>query len=235
MTELALRPRGEPQSRRQPEAVRRAAILDAAVTVFGNATFHGAHTSAIARLAGVAEGTIFRYYPSKRELYLAALARTTERVSDAWLAIDRETPDASRALAALGAWYRQSLVTYAPPLRLRQRAAAEVEDDAVREVLRNGYAHLVGIVAAVLRRGQQQGAFAAGFDVEGAAWLFIGAGHVLDLTISTEPDPEQRTVRVENLIDAYRWLLYGSGGGDAVPSAREDEPAGFPPREDTTP
>ena len=50
---------------------RRAQILEAAAQVFAQHGFRGATTRAIARAAGVAEGTIFRYFPTKRHLLLA--------------------------------------------------------------------------------------------------------------------------------------------------------------------
>lgn len=43
-------------------------ILDAALILFSEKGYNGATTSEIAREAGVAEGTIFRYFPSKKDL-----------------------------------------------------------------------------------------------------------------------------------------------------------------------
>ncbi len=46
-------------------------IFDAALKVFSEKGYNGATTSEIAREAGVAEGTIFRYFPTKKELLLS--------------------------------------------------------------------------------------------------------------------------------------------------------------------
>ena len=54
-----------------PESQRR--ILDAAVVAFAETGFAGTATNEIARRAGVAEGTIFRYYPTKKALLIAAV------------------------------------------------------------------------------------------------------------------------------------------------------------------
>lgn len=43
-------------------------ILEAAIDVFSEKGFHGAKTSEIAKRAGVAEGTIFRYFKIKKDL-----------------------------------------------------------------------------------------------------------------------------------------------------------------------
>jgi AcrR family transcriptional regulator len=52
---------------------RRRRILDAAATVFARRGYHQAKTREIAREAGVAEGTIYNYFPSKRDLLLAII------------------------------------------------------------------------------------------------------------------------------------------------------------------
>ena len=52
--------------------VTRRKILEAALRVFSRKGFNGATTSEIAREAGVAEGTIFRYFETKKDLLLKA-------------------------------------------------------------------------------------------------------------------------------------------------------------------
>ncbi len=53
--------------------LRRDQILDAATRVFAEKGYHHATTKDIARVAGVAEGTIYLYFPSKAELLLALI------------------------------------------------------------------------------------------------------------------------------------------------------------------
>jgi len=63
-------------------AARRKQILDAATQVFAEKGFHRATIKDIARVAGIADGTIYTYFASKDEVLLAVLDRlneTTER------------------------------------------------------------------------------------------------------------------------------------------------------------
>ncbi len=53
--------------------MREQQILDAALKVFSSKSFAEATTAEIAREAGVAEGTIYNYFPSKRELLIAVV------------------------------------------------------------------------------------------------------------------------------------------------------------------
>jgi TetR/AcrR family transcriptional regulator, fatty acid metabolism regulator protein len=69
-------------------AFRTSALLEAARRVFGRSGFEAATIDEIAREAGVAKGTLYLYYRSKRSIYWAALqqgiaeldAQTWERV-----------------------------------------------------------------------------------------------------------------------------------------------------------
>jgi AcrR family transcriptional regulator len=63
-------------------AARRTQILDAAIAVFSEKGFHRATIKEIARVAGIADGTIYTYFASKDEVLIAILDRlneTTER------------------------------------------------------------------------------------------------------------------------------------------------------------
>ncbi|SDY82813.1 TetR/AcrR family transcriptional regulator [Bacillus sp. 166amftsu] len=55
---------------------RQMRILEAAVDMFGEKGYASTSTSEIAKRAGVAEGTIFRYYKTKKELLLAVVMPT---------------------------------------------------------------------------------------------------------------------------------------------------------------
>jgi AcrR family transcriptional regulator len=53
--------------------MRRQQILDAALPIFSSKGFATSTTSEIAEAAGVAEGTIYNYFPTKRELFIAVI------------------------------------------------------------------------------------------------------------------------------------------------------------------
>jgi AcrR family transcriptional regulator len=76
-----------------PEATRRARreeqILEAAVQLFAEHGFSNTDTQRLADKLRVGKGTIYRYFPSKRELFLAAADRVMRKM--------RESVDASIA------------------------------------------------------------------------------------------------------------------------------------------
>jgi AcrR family transcriptional regulator len=59
-------------------AARRKQILDAATQVFAEKGFHRATIKDIARVAGIADGTIYTYFTSKTEVLLGILNRLNE-------------------------------------------------------------------------------------------------------------------------------------------------------------
>jgi AcrR family transcriptional regulator len=53
--------------------MRKQQILDSALPIFSRKGFAATTTSEIAKAAGVAEGTIYNYFPTKRELFIAVI------------------------------------------------------------------------------------------------------------------------------------------------------------------
>lgn len=67
-------------SARLPRLERVAAIMEAARTVFCEHGYTNASTAEIARRAGVVEGALYRYFPSKRDLLIKVVEDFYERV-----------------------------------------------------------------------------------------------------------------------------------------------------------
>lgn len=64
----------------RPLSEKQQRVLDAALEVFAERGFAAASTSEIARRAGVAEGTLFKQYKTKKELLLGVLAPMFKQV-----------------------------------------------------------------------------------------------------------------------------------------------------------
>jgi AcrR family transcriptional regulator len=75
-------------------------ILTAANRVFAERGFDGATVAEIASAAGVAKGTVYLYYRSKKEVYWATLGRSLEELRDKLTAAVEETDGAAAALRA---------------------------------------------------------------------------------------------------------------------------------------
>lgn len=67
-------------SEKEKMTPKQISILHAAIDIFSDKGFSAAATSEIAQKAGVAEGTIFRYYKTKKDLLLAIVVPTMSRM-----------------------------------------------------------------------------------------------------------------------------------------------------------
>ncbi|MGI8492731.1 MAG: TetR/AcrR family transcriptional regulator [Acidimicrobiales bacterium] len=106
---------------------RRRQVLAAAIDEFAKGGLHGTSTEDIARAAGISQPYLFRLFPTKKSLFLAAVEKTFDRAREVLLgaAGDRSGPE---ALAAMGAQYRVFLENRT--LLLTQMHAFAACDDA---------------------------------------------------------------------------------------------------------
>jgi AcrR family transcriptional regulator len=157
-------------ARKRTEA-KRAVILRAATDVFARKGFHDVLTEEIAREAGVGKGTLYRYFPTKDDLYYAAVLGGFDEM-DAVLADPRlrgRPPAETLALVAREVlrvfWNRPSfyMISHRDGRRLRVR---EQEVRGRRDAL-------VTVVRETLARGTARGDFRP-VDPRTGAELFLG-------------------------------------------------------------
>ena len=95
---------------------RRAAILDAALPVFGRYGYRKTSVDDLATAAGLSKQGLYLHFTGKEQIFLEAL----RKYLDDGLALARNalgqkgTPLAARLLAALDAWFGRHLTLFAP-------------------------------------------------------------------------------------------------------------------------
>ncbi|HEY3019290.1 MAG TPA: TetR/AcrR family transcriptional regulator [Solirubrobacteraceae bacterium] len=127
---------------------RRETLVESAVHVFAERGFHGTPTAEVAKAAGISQAYLFRLFPTKTELYVAAVARCFERTLGAFKAAAADAKASGReVLPALGEAYAGLLADRDALLGQLQAHAAAVNDPAVRDAVRRGFARLYEFVA----------------------------------------------------------------------------------------
>ena len=120
---------------------RREDVLKAAVIEFASGGLDGTSTDGIARRAGISQPYLFRLYPTKKALFVAAVERTFQRCVQAMEAA-AEGLYGEEAKEALGAAYLE-LLRDKTFLQVQLHAyAASCDDEEVREVTRRGFGRL---------------------------------------------------------------------------------------------
>jgi len=139
----------EPVRQRVPAAERREALISAAVHEFAHGGLHGTPVDRIAHRVGVAQPYVFSLFHNKRELFLAALERSFERVAETFrrAAADyqegRAPAECEDALGAMGLAYKELLASDRDYLMLQHQSYAACNDEVVRARVRHRYAQLV--------------------------------------------------------------------------------------------
>jgi AcrR family transcriptional regulator len=133
---------------RKTKEVRREEILDAAMAVFADQGLHGASTEEIARRAGISQPYVFRLFGTKKDLYLAVVARCFRRTLELMQAA-AEGKRGRDAMDAIGLAYGELLETDRTYLRAQMQAYAACDDDDICAVVQHGYGDLVTYVERV--------------------------------------------------------------------------------------
>jgi AcrR family transcriptional regulator len=125
---------------------RREDVLRVAMKVVGEKGLYGTPTMDIARAAGISQAYLFRLFPTKRELFVAVLERSFERIHDTLMdAIKSARQDGRPPMKAMGEAYTDLLQD--PGLLLTQlQGQAAASEPEVRAALRRGFRRLFELV-----------------------------------------------------------------------------------------
>jgi len=156
---------------------RRAAVLECACQIFSKGSYRGATTAEIARAAGVTEPVLYRHFPSKRELYLAALTTAWAECREMWEVAITEETDPALWVTVMGRSYLAAKDKRGHVANLWVQALTEASDDPeIRRYIRRHMREVHEYVAATIRRAQEQGGILSDRDPEAEAWIFISIG-----------------------------------------------------------
>lgn len=211
----------KPLVRRDPQIVRQR-ILDAAQHEFMRVGYERANTNLIAQRFGVSKATIFRYFPTKRDLFEAVVERIAERWRQG-IAIDTIAADTPREWLTLFAEAALHWILQDEALFVGRIAISE---GPFHDEVRNLWPKLAALPVQRTLADRFLSWQDAGLVRAGAPENFATA--FLDLTISGEvsralyghgpkPSPEAITRHASICVDIF---LNGCSAGSAAPSSR---------------
>lgn len=150
---------------------RREVILAAADALFAGRTYGDVQMEEVARKAGVGKATLYRYFPSKEELYLESLDRAMDRLVGDLSALPEDDGPAAR----LAAMIRALLRTLDEQLQTLKLLGGDQSDLAERGrlILRRRSAQVAQALRGVLEAGVAGGAFRP-HDTQTTPLLIIG-------------------------------------------------------------
>ncbi|WP_405479610.1 TetR/AcrR family transcriptional regulator [Streptomyces sp. NBC_00009] len=124
---------------------RRESVIRAAIAEFAIAGYRGTSTAAIAKRVGVTQPYLFRLFPDKKAIFVAALVRSMEDTRLAFEAAAEGVAGGGQALQAMTNAYARLMSTRPETLLMQMQgyvtvaAAAAQGDDLIGEVVRAGW------------------------------------------------------------------------------------------------
>jgi AcrR family transcriptional regulator len=189
------------QRKRLPADQRRKQILKCAVKIFARSNYRAAKVADLAAAAGVSEALIYRFFPSKKAIFLEILQHMSQRILVSWQdALDKEE-DATRALRNMGIGYYDRMQTHPDELRVQFQAISEVSDRDIANRLRQDHEDYMRFIAKVLKKGIRQGTVRRDLDVSMLAFLFDGAGILMNMMRLLAFDRKFTRARATTLTD----------------------------------
>jgi AcrR family transcriptional regulator len=164
---------GRPLSKRGLDTRRR--LLDAAEQVFGAHGYHDASVVKLAEAAGVAGGTFYLYFDSKKAIFDELVRDLNRRVRHAMKeGSSKGTTRLESELLGFDAYFR--FTTEHPALYRIIRQAEFVSP----EMLRYHYDRLAAGYVVALREASESGEIGK-LDAEVAAWALMGLGEMIGM------------------------------------------------------
>jgi AcrR family transcriptional regulator len=190
-----------PRATAEHAAEVRQRILDGADRAFSDAGFRGTSIPDIAGEAGVSVGLIYRYFPSKEELFLSVCQhRTDAQLNSLAISLGALADPADRLRAGIG-YFVESLVEEGWGSIVIHALAEADRNPRLRDMLVRLTEQLRGFATMFIREAIARGEAPADLDVEAAglaaAMLLHGAiVHQAERGASFDPDEVTRAIAI---------------------------------------
>ena len=166
---------------------RRQQILEAAEKVFGRSGYWGAKTEEVAQLAGVTQPALYRYFESKRELFVATLSLRQKEMNAAVREAMASGGSAIERLRHLSSTAIEMAHRYPHMARLRlQASAVAATDDELRPAVRGTIDLMLKVHSTLLREAVANGEIRRDIDPEKVAAILTGQAFLMYLGLSLE-------------------------------------------------
>jgi AcrR family transcriptional regulator len=186
--------------------------------MFAASNYTRVSTAELAKAAGISEPALYRYFPSKKALFISTIKAAGKRLLDIWERLAGELIDPLEIIRAIGLGYYYHLRSHSPVMKLLFQALSEADDEDIRQALRDNFAAFVRFLEENIEEGKRHGLIRQDVNPSVAAWQFMAFGLTLDLVHLLDFDEKLSHNHAEEwqelYVDSIRERAPG-GGGDA--------------------
>ena len=145
-------------------------VLDAAMEVFWENGYEGTSISDLMTATGLAKGSLYKAYGSKHNIFMLALGRYCEIISECHR---QSLQSESEPREALFNWYKQTLAflnnrknSSRGCLGLNSLIELSDQHPVVKETVSRNQAYVTSLIQAQIETAQQQGSFSTDIDAK---------------------------------------------------------------------
>ena len=182
---------------------RRRLIIESAQAMFAASSYARVGTAELAKAAGISEPALYRYFPSKKDLFISTIKTAGKRLLDIWERLASEVVDPLEVIRAIGLGYYDHLRSRSPVMKLLFQALSEADDDEIRQTLHSNFAAFIHFLKENIEDGKRQGLIRQDVDPTVAAWQFMAFGLTLDLIHLLDFGEELNRSHVEESVRLY--------------------------------
>jgi AcrR family transcriptional regulator len=179
-------------------------IILSSIETFSRTNYEKATTALLAKEAGVAEGTLYKYFPSKKELFLACCRYIEEQLIARYDAIYEECRDKPlEYLRRVSRSYVDFVRDYPSMRKFLAFVLNNTFDEDFRRELEDFMSLNIRATERMLRRGQEMGEIRDDLDPHVVAWFYVGAYFTIILMVEMEAE----MFAEPDLVDRYLGIL----------------------------
>ena len=160
---------------------RRRLILQSAQAVFAASNYARVGTADLAKAAGISEPALYRYFPSKKELFISTIKASGARLLEIWERLAMEVVNPVDVMWAIGLGYSDHLRSRSPVMKVLFQAISEADDPDIRSALHENFAAFIDFLKENIEEAKRRSLIRQDVDTNVAAWQFMAMGVGLDL------------------------------------------------------
>lgn len=192
----------------EPKTDKRMQIIEGAITVLSEKNYENMKTAVVASQAGIAEGTIYLYFASKRDLFIETLKVVSKRLGDYFLKNISEQNDLKTNLMVLAESFFIRSDEVNTLYRILYKAFSEVEDAEIRtelsELYEQGYDAIKRIITWEVDK-RKRGYLSS--QIEIAFMMIWGMGDMMWKREMISGRPASAREDLENMLDLLMKLF----------------------------
>jgi TetR/AcrR family fatty acid metabolism transcriptional regulator len=182
-----------------PQRKRRIEILKSAKDVFSSAGFHKAGMDEIARRANIAKGTVYLYFPSKIELFIAVikdgLENLAQKISSEVEVIESSADKIKKAISTYMLFFSDNQQLY----RILLHPDLDFNDE-VRKIMKDVKLSKLPQITITIKKGIEKGEIRE-LDEESLSYMILGMTDFLLFQWLSNPNTEPIEKKIDQIND----------------------------------